>query len=252
MAGEAWHDLSGIRLLPSARIDLTSRLARLTSTALQAVQAASVHEQPATAPLLAAVIEEPSAQVLESIDQGMQAGLLEPQPRGRYVFHHDLVRRAIAEDVPESQRTQWHRRWAHVLSEASDADRLNSVVAIAHHRWRGGPAREAVEACVAAAECAERLGAQTDALVQWRRVLELYDEAPELSTDANRNQVLALINRDLAMDYAGRRELVRAERKHRPPAVGLRRVWLRLLDLTAARVLFHDVAPPRIEELGTD
>lgn len=98
------------------------------------------------------------ASAMATLDAALMEGVLLPAG-SRYRFRHDLVRQALADQVPPHRRTQMHRRIAELLSgrDAPPAD-------IARH-WRdGGKPREAVPWLLAAARDAVRFAAFSDAL----------------------------------------------------------------------------------------
>jgi tetratricopeptide (TPR) repeat protein len=99
---------------------------------------------------------EPDAFAL--LDAGLEAGAL-VVAEGRYRFRHDLVRRALAEQVPPHHRIPMHRDTARRLAGAGAEPAL-----IARHWLDGGRPDEAVGWLLAAARRATRLGAFADAL----------------------------------------------------------------------------------------
>jgi hypothetical protein len=107
------------------------------------------------------------ASAMSVLDVALSEGVLRPAV-SRFAFRHQLVRQALAEQVPSHRRTQMHRRIAELLAEqgAAPAD-------IAGH-WRdGGKPREAVPWLLEAARDALRLAAFSDALRHLAPVLEI-------------------------------------------------------------------------------
>ena len=112
-------------------------------------------------------LAEPDAFAL--LDAGLAAGAL-VVAEGRYRFRHDLVRRALAEQVPPHHRVAVHRDTARRLASAGAAPAL-----IARHWLDGGRPDEATEWLLAAARGAAGLGAFADAL---RHLDTLLDHQP--------------------------------------------------------------------------
>jgi hypothetical protein len=86
--------------------------------------------------------------VLDALDAGVIAGLLDEPGPGRIRFVHALVRDTLITDVSRVRITRMHTRIAAALEDTGD------VAALAHHYARAGSPK-AVGYCVRAAELAE-------------------------------------------------------------------------------------------------
>jgi DNA-binding SARP family transcriptional activator/tetratricopeptide (TPR) repeat protein len=109
-------------------------------------------------------LAEPDA--FASLDAGLEAGALVVAD-GRYRFRHELVRRALAEQVPPHHRIAMHRDAARRLAVAGAEPAL-----VARHWLDGGRPGDAVGWLLAAARRAARLGAFADALRHLDALLE--------------------------------------------------------------------------------
>ncbi|MEO7854690.1 MAG: AAA family ATPase [Rubrivivax sp.] len=121
------------------------------------------------------------ASAMPVLDAALNEGVLLPEGR-RFAFRHELVRQALADQVPPHRRTQMHRRIAELLAEqgAAPAD-------IARHWHHGGKPREAMPWLLEAARDAVRLAAFSDALRHLAPVLEVeavHAEALRLRAEA--------------------------------------------------------------------
>lgn len=94
----------------------------------------------------------------------------EPSRKDVYAFAHDVVRRAVYQELSEARRRLMHLRVAGVLEDAAE---------IAHHAALGGDLALAARSCVEAARRCLRLfaGAEADALA--RRGLQYAASLPE-------------------------------------------------------------------------
>ena len=112
-----------------------------------------------------ALAEAAQASAMLTLDAALVEGVVEPAG-SRYHFRHELVRQALADQVPPHRRTQMHRRIAELLAdqEAAPAD-------IADHWREGGKPQQAVPWLLAAARDAVRLAAFGDALQHLDRLL---------------------------------------------------------------------------------
>src|SRR5690606_38120434 len=86
--------------------------------------------------------------VLDALDAGVIAGLLDEPGPGRVRFVHTLVRDTLMTDVSRLRITRMHARIAAALEDSGD------IAALAHHYARAGSPK-AVHYCVRAAELAE-------------------------------------------------------------------------------------------------
>lgn len=109
-------------------------------------------------------LAEPDAFAL--LDAGIEAGALVVAD-GRYRFRHDLVRLALAEQVPPHHRLARHRDAARRLADAGAEPAL-----VARHWLDGGRPDDAEEWLLAAARRAVGLGGFADALRHLDTLLE--------------------------------------------------------------------------------
>ena len=100
----------------------------------------------------------PEADAFALLDAGLEAGAL-VVAEGRYRFRHELVRRALAEQVPPHYRVAMHRDTARRLASAGAEPAL-----VARHWLEGDRPGEAVRWLLDAARDAAGLGAFVDAL----------------------------------------------------------------------------------------
>ncbi|GAB3897465.1 AAA family ATPase [Kibdelosporangium lantanae] len=154
---------------PELRRLVLARVDELPASVKELLGAASVLGEHVDVPLLAAVSGLDTAGLL---DQAVAAGVLRVVPdTAELLFSHALVRDAVYEDLPPSQRMALHRRAAQAL----DATDTNAGL-IANH-WRRSGAADASVHCV-----------------QWMRVAAVaatralaYDEAVKFATLALAN-----------------------------------------------------------------
>jgi tetratricopeptide (TPR) repeat protein len=99
--------------------------------------------------LLAGVLVAPVAVLLEHIDDGVQARIIEERS-GVLAFRHELVREALVADTTAARRAYAHRQAARVLHERPRRDPLQ----VAWHAQRGGDLDMAASALVDAATLA--------------------------------------------------------------------------------------------------
>lgn len=116
---------------------------------------------------VAHVADYPMTKLLAAIEQLEQQGIIRPaqsvEDEMGYDFAHDIVRRAVYQQLSEPRRQLLHHQIAHKLDLQAASD--NSLASnIVHHAILGGDRVLAVSAALAAAERGLKLFAYTEAL----------------------------------------------------------------------------------------
>ncbi|MBB2894288.1 AAA family ATPase [Flexivirga oryzae] len=139
--------------------DLTAavraQLRPLDPTVARAATAASVLGTLVEPPLLAALLGRAEADVVESCEQLVAAGLFVPTG-ARYEFVNDLVQEAVARTLPEPLAVAHHRRAIGLLSARPER--------MAHHAHEAGEPQRAAAGYLQAGRTARRNGAVADAV----------------------------------------------------------------------------------------
>jgi DNA-binding CsgD family transcriptional regulator len=108
---------------PDLLVTILSRLRFLAPATLDALQLAAVMGASFSVAELCAAFGRPAAEVARPLHDAIRAGVLHETPDGLR-FRHELVRRALYEDMPESIRVGLHRDAARALIAAGGrADR---------------------------------------------------------------------------------------------------------------------------------
>ncbi|WP_344318767.1 BTAD domain-containing putative transcriptional regulator [Actinocatenispora thailandica] len=127
---------------------LRRRLARLPEAGVSVLRLAAVAGREASVDVLVRAADCDEDGVLDALDAGVIAGLLDEPAPGVVRFVHALVRDTLVADVSRLRATRMHARIAAALEGSGD------VAALAHHYARAGSPK-AVGYCVRAAELAE-------------------------------------------------------------------------------------------------
>ncbi|TVT20268.1 AAA family ATPase, partial [Amycolatopsis rhizosphaerae] len=127
---------------------LRRRLARLPESSVSVLRLAAVAGRESSVDVLVRAADSDEEGVLDALDAGVIAGLLDEPGPGRVRFVHALVRDTLVADVSRLRATRMHARIAAALEGTGD------VGALAHHYARAGSPK-AVAYCVRAAELAE-------------------------------------------------------------------------------------------------
>jgi DNA-binding SARP family transcriptional activator len=127
---------------------LRRRLARLPGNAVSVLRLAAVAGRENAVDVLVHAADRDEDEVLDALDAGVVAGLLDEPGPGRVRFVHALIRDTLVGGVTRVRATRMHARIAAALEGTGD------VVALAHHHARAG-SPQAVGYCVRAAGLAE-------------------------------------------------------------------------------------------------
>ncbi|WP_246366006.1 AfsR/SARP family transcriptional regulator [Nonomuraea rhodomycinica] len=127
---------------------LRRRLARLPQSSVSVLRLAAVAGRESSVDVLVQAADSDADGVLDALDAGVIAGLLDEPGPGRVRFVHALVRDTLVADVSRLRAARMHARIAAALEGTGD------VAALAHHHARAGSPK-AVGYCVRAAELAE-------------------------------------------------------------------------------------------------
>jgi class 3 adenylate cyclase len=160
--------LESLRLPETVREALLLRVGRLDPVHVDVLRAAAVLGRSFDSALLVQVADVDEAAVFAALETAIGQQLVDedPEATGRYSWRHALTQEAIASDTVLPKRQRTHSRAADALQAAG-----GSAMAIARHLLAAGRAGEAVGACFAAAEEAERATAFNEAAELLEHVL---------------------------------------------------------------------------------
>jgi DNA-binding CsgD family transcriptional regulator/tetratricopeptide (TPR) repeat protein len=171
---------SGLTGVPDHLRDLfLTRVRRLGTAAMRAVEVVAVHGEPCREQLVATVLRADLGEVATALDGAVAAHVLHSDAHG-YQMRHELLREAVHDALPASRRRALHGRIATALA----ATARPNVVALAHHCHEAGDAARAVHANLDAAAVAERVHAPAEVLVYLDRVLAHLDALSAEDEDA--------------------------------------------------------------------
>ncbi|MBF6073448.1 AAA family ATPase [Nocardia beijingensis] len=181
---------------------LRRRLSRLPETAVALLRLAAVIGREFDLEVLVRAAEVGEDDVLDAVEAGVLAGLLDEPASGRGRFTHILVRDTLLGDVPRVRRDRWHRRVAAAIEEIDPGD----VAALAHHYGESVTpltARRAADYAVVAAERAERRYAHDVAAAGYERAAAALERHVGADTVAERVAMLCRAGRSHLAGGAG-------------------------------------------------
>jgi class 3 adenylate cyclase len=157
-----------LRLPETVREAVLLRLGRLEAEWIEILRAAALLGRSFEYSLLLEVAEADEGCVLAALEAAVQQQLLEEEAEAgqRYTWRHALTQEAIAGDTVVPKRQRIHSRAADAVIRGD-----GSALAVARHLLGAGRTEEAVDACLRAADEAERSIAFSEAAELLERVL---------------------------------------------------------------------------------
>jgi DNA-binding winged helix-turn-helix (wHTH) protein/tetratricopeptide (TPR) repeat protein len=242
LAHEGKLDLSAAEdwslVLPQGVRDVIGRrLDSISAACNEVLRSAAAFTRDFSVPLLAEVLEQDRALLLERIDEALGARILveSQETTGHYAFAHALVRQTLYLELSTPQRLAIHRRIGLALERAHGAHVRAHLAELAYHFIQAAPLGEterAVRYCIAAGEHAHQRHAYHEAARHYERALEVLDLDLE-SSDALRCDILLALGESLM--HAGQPDRART---HYGEAAGCARAMQRP-DLLGRAALGH-------------
>lgn len=186
LAGDALGLPRTLRELVLGRVRLLSR------TGQRVVRAVAASAGPLPHALLAEVLEQQGAELLDAVREAAAVGLVVDDGGDGYRLRHGLMTEVIAADLLPGERIDLHRRYATALHDGSDSGAPGLSARLAHHWQQAGESEHALNATVAAAWEAERVRGYAEAYRHWLRAADL---ATRVSADAVAVQRLECLER---------------------------------------------------------
>jgi class 3 adenylate cyclase len=172
--------LEGAGIPEGIRHVIGRRLNRLSEEANASLAAASVQGRDFDLDVVARVTGLPTGDVLDSLEEGMDARLVaESATRpGRFRFAHALVRETLYDELPARERRRLHDRVGAALVELRGDDFEGYLAELAHHfslAARPGQAGQAVAFARQAGDRAMKVLAYEEAAGHYQRALGALD-----------------------------------------------------------------------------
>ena len=178
--------------LPSSLRDvLHGRIADHADRTQEFLRVASAAGQRVDPQLLAVAAGLDETAVYEALRECVARQVLVPDPTAgieRYVFRHALLQEAVYDDLLPGERTRLHATFARTLEARSGGDAAHAAE-LAYHWYAAHDLPRALESAVAAGDCAEASYAFPEALDQFERAIDLWDQVPDAEARARRDRI---------------------------------------------------------------
>ncbi len=214
--------------LPSNLRDvLLGRVASLAEPTQEFLRVASAAGQRVDPALIAAAVSMDERELYDALRESVGRQVLVPDPTAgieRYAFRHALLQEAIYDDLLPGERTRLHSAFARTL-EATATPEHTHAAELAYHWYAAHDLPRALEAAVRAGAAAEAGYAFPEAVAQYERAVDLWDQVADAEARAGRDLI------DLLATLAG------VARFHEPArAVSHIQAAIRLVDEDAEPV----------------
>ncbi|MFF2554094.1 BTAD domain-containing putative transcriptional regulator [Nocardia sp. NPDC058058] len=169
---------------------LRRRFARLPEVSVSVLRLAAVIGREFDIEVLVGAAEIGEDEVLDAVEAGVLAGLLEEPGSDHARFTHALIRDTLIGDLSRIRRSRWHLR----IAESIERTRPGDLSALAHHfgeSLTAATARRAADAAHAAADQAERRFAHDAAAENYGRVVAALERISGVNTAAERVTALS-------------------------------------------------------------
>jgi ATP/maltotriose-dependent transcriptional regulator MalT len=179
-------------LPPTLRDLLLARVAELAEPTQEFLRVASAAGQRVDPGLLATAAGMDESAIYEALRECVSRQVLVPDPTAgldRYAFRHALLQEAVYDDLLPGERTRLHSAFARTLEASGSAGDASRVAELAYHWYAAHDLPRALEAAVAAGDAAEAGYAFPEALVQYERAIELWDQVPDAEARAGRDRI---------------------------------------------------------------
>jgi predicted ATPase len=178
-------EVGEITLPHSLRLVIGRRLALVSKEATRVLGTAAVIGRSFNFGLLEAATHAEPDQLVDSLEEAEKAGLISSRleyPEARFKFAHELIRRAVLDEISVARRQRLHLNIAQAM-ELHYANSLDEHAEdLAHHFWSAGAAADpakAIRYLQMAGEKAVRSSANLEAIGHFRKALQRIATVPE-------------------------------------------------------------------------
>jgi DNA-binding CsgD family transcriptional regulator/tetratricopeptide (TPR) repeat protein len=179
-------------LPPTLRDLLLARVAELAEPTQEFLRVASAAGQRVDPGLLATAAGMDESAIYEALRECVSRQVLVPDPTAgldRYAFRHALLQEAVYDDLLPGERTRLHSAFARTLEASGSAGEAPRVAELAYHWYAAHDLPRALASAVAAGDAADAGYAFPEALAQYERAIELWDQVPDAEARAGRDRI---------------------------------------------------------------
>jgi predicted ATPase/DNA-binding NarL/FixJ family response regulator len=161
---------------------LRQRFARLSTEVIDHLRVAATIGRTFEPLLLATIEKEDVEKVEESLLEAVHSGLIRTEPAGFYTFSHEKIQECLYAEVSTSRRRRLHKLIGQILESRYEQESLRDsflLAELAHHFVHSGDRIRGAIYSRQAAEQAMQSFAFEEAMLHYRKALELSDSDDE-------------------------------------------------------------------------
>jgi predicted ATPase len=198
-------DQTELNLPQSLRLLIGRRLTQVSKPTQKVLGTAAVIGRSFTFALLEAATGIEAEQLLELVEEAERAGLISSRlryPDAQFKFAHELIRRAVLDDLSVARRQRLHLSVAGAIEQLYPNALEDQAEDLAHHLWNAGgaaPAGKTIRHLQVAGTKAVQAAANVEAINHFRKALRLVNNA---SDSAERTQTELMLQVALAVPLA--------------------------------------------------
>jgi predicted ATPase len=172
-------------LPPSLRLVIGRRLARVRKETRTILGMAAVIGRSFTFALLEAATHVEADELVELVEEAEKAGLITSRlryPDAQFKFAHELIRRAVLDDLSIARRQRLHRNVAEAIELLYPSAPEDHAEDLAHHLWNAGAAVETgrtIRYLQIAGTKAVQTAANVEAIGHFRKALQLVNSVAD-------------------------------------------------------------------------
>jgi predicted ATPase len=176
-----------VALPHSLRLVIGRRLALVSKESARVLGTAAVIGRSFNFGLLEAASHIEPDGLVDSLEEAEKAGLVTSRleyPEARFKFSHELIRRAVLDEISVARRQRVHLNIAEAMEQLYGSSLEEHAEDLAHHFWSAGAAADPVKAIrylQTAGEKAVRSSANVEAIGHYTKALELLKTAPGIA-----------------------------------------------------------------------
>ena len=210
-----WTSAERIQMSPRVQAVIESRLGQLGASARRLVDLAATIGREFTTDVLTGASELDEDKLLSDLDELWRRRIVRDRGADAYDFTHDRIREVAYQAMSPALRRRTHLRVARTLEQLHTHDPAPVAAQLAAHYERVGALDQAVGWYERAAEMAQRLQANTEAVRLLERALDLLDTLPlSRERQARELAVLAALPAPIgAIEGWGSNRLVQIQRR---------------------------------------